>query len=138
MDKQRRGNSPRRQTERRFADRRTDERCPSGVGIRFLRAGSPGDQVLHGQLLDASNFGICILLDEPPGDSAALLVEVRDQHRHCFSLTVDVVWTETTDEGLFRVGCELRVELTNRQRLLLEQIAGNGSQSADESATLPC
>ena len=123
MNDRRRPKSRRDATDRRVVDRRADVRYLSQTGIRFLRAGNAGEQILHGKLLDVSSVGISFLLDERPQPSETLLVEARGENGHCFNLTAQVVWIESTDNDRFRVGCELRVELTDRRRRLLEEIA---------------
>lgn len=120
----RRDVQPRRQySDRRKEDRRQSARHPSEVLVRFLRTGAPSESALQGQLTDVSRTGVRILLGQPLQPAEALLIEARDQEDHCFNLTAQVVWTETVREGTFRVGCELRVELTDRQYSALKQLA---------------
>jgi len=111
-------------TNRRDADRRFEERNESKTGVRFLRASDAANEVLHGELLDASATGIRVLLDKPLDESEKLLVEVRDTEDHCFNLMVEVIWTEVA-EGRFHIGCELCVELSARQHALLKQLVAN-------------
>jgi hypothetical protein len=123
MNDRRRPQSRRESSDRRIVDRRADARFASQTCIRFLRAGNDGEQILHGKLLDVSSVGIRFLFDERPQPSETVLVEARGENGHCFNLTAKVVWIESTDDDRFRVGCELRVELTEGQRRLLEEIA---------------
>lgn len=114
--------------DRRDADRRFDGRDDSKAGVRFLRAGSSLNEVLHGQLLDASATGIRVLLEEPLEESEKLLVEVRTAQDHCFNLMVEVIWAEVTEDR-FHVGCELCVELSSRQHALLKQLVADVSST---------
>ena len=123
MNDRRLPKSRRDSTDRRIDDRRADVRYASQTCIRFLRAGHAGDQILHGKLIDVSSAGIRFLFDERPQPAETVLIEARGGNGHCFNLTAQVVWIESTDDDRFRVGCELRVELTDRQRRLLEEIA---------------
>ena len=78
-----------------------------------------------GKLIDVSSAGIRFVFDERPQPAETVLIEARGENGHCFNLTAQVVWIESTDDDRFRVGCELRAELTESQRRLLEEIAAN-------------
>ena len=120
----RRNPVPRRSvSNRRAEDRRFDERICSGVRVRFLRAGTSAGEVLHGELFDVSASGIRILFEESLRVSEKLLVEIRDEKYCCLSLTAQVVWVESTEDGRHRVGCELCVELSSKQYSLLKQLS---------------
>lgn len=120
----RRSPAPRRAaTDRRTEDRRSDNRLPSDARIRFLRAGPSADEVLHGELFDVSASGIRILLPQPLTADEKLLVEVRDAEKHCFNLTAKVVWNKPDPDGQHQVGCELLVDLSERQLELLKELA---------------
>lgn len=119
----RRSPEPRRGTDRRTEDRRDEKRFVSEAQIRFLRAGPSADEVLHGELFDVSASGIRILLPQPLDESEKLLVEVRDAENQCFNLTAKVVWDRPDAHGKHQIGCELLVDLSERQLDLLKQLA---------------
>ena len=108
--------------ERRCLDRRDSERTKSDneTGIRILRAGE-SVQALHAELIDASNSGIRMLSSEQVSESESLLVEVRTTER-CFNLAGRVVWSEPTEDGRFRIGCDLLKDLPERDFVLLRAL----------------
>ena len=109
--------------DRRTADRRDSIREPSEARIRFLRAGTSTDEILAGELLDASVTGVRLLLEEQLLPTEKLLIEVRDGGNRCFNLTAEVVWSEPAGDHHYRVGCELCVELSAKQHALLNRLA---------------
>jgi len=113
----------RRARDRRTSDRRSADRHTLGAGIRFLRAGSSTEQILSGELLDVSASGIRIALDEPLAAGEKVLVEVRDHEERCFNMTAEAVWVELLEDGRHQVGCELCVDLSDRQLRTLKRFA---------------
>jgi len=117
----RRSSTPRRQsTDRRTGDRRLTDRMESSVNVRFLRSGSESRDVLQGELLDASRSGIQLLLDEQLHEAETMLIELWADQENCFNLSADVVWSVPAECDRYRVGCELRVDLSQRQFRLLK------------------
>lgn len=98
-------------------------REPSEARIRFLRAGTSTDEILGGELIDASITGVRLLLQDQLLPTEKLLIEVHDDQNRCFNLTAEVVWSETADEHYYRVGCELCVELSAKQHAMLNRLA---------------
>ena len=104
------------------AERRESPRVATTANIRFLRAGSTADEVLPAELLDVSHTGVSISLDRPLIRGECILVEVRDGEKNCFNLSAQVVWVESNPDDQHHVGCELRVELTRKQFVLLREL----------------
>lgn len=104
-------------------DRREQSRQASVAEIRFLRANSTTARPLTGELLDVSAIGVRLLLGSSVTVCERLLIEARDGANRCCNLTAQVVWTEATEEGRHRVGCELLVPLSERQLKLLRSFA---------------
>ena len=113
--------------DRRIADRRDEPRDKFETEIRFLRAESSADEILHGELLDVSATGIRVLLDDPLELSDRILVEVRGPGNRCFNLTAQVIWLERHGDHRQLVGCELCVELTAKQRALLQKLSASAN-----------
>jgi len=110
----RRSSTPRRQsTDRRTGDRRLTDRMESSVNVRFLRSGSESRDVLQGELLDASR-------SEQLHEAETMLIELWADQENCFNLSADVVWSVPAECDRYRVGCELRVDLSQRQFRLLK------------------
>lgn len=107
---------------RRTTERREYARLQTTTSVRFLRSGAVADEVLAGELTDVSHSGVNILLDRPLILGECIAIEVRDTDRHCFNLAARAVWVETDREGQHRAGCELCVELTRKQFLLLQEL----------------
>jgi hypothetical protein len=63
------------------------------------------------------------VLDEPLRAGEKVLVEVRDHGGQCFNMTAETVWVEPMDDGRHQVGCELCVDLTDRQVRTLKTFA---------------
>lgn len=114
--------SDRRQTDRRRADRRTDDRIDADAEIRFMKAG-PGREVLSGQLVETSSSGIRVALESATEPGEKLLVELQTPHGPCVNLTASVTWCEQAPDGRYHAGCRLDVELSERHRRLLQQMA---------------
>ena len=120
----RRISNPRRGPDkRRSADRREEPRNKLEAGVRFLRVGEPANEVLHGELLDASVGGFRILFDDYLLPTDRILVEVNCANERCFNVSAQVIWVEETQQGRQRVGCELSADLTPKQHKLLQQFA---------------
>ena len=121
---ERRNLNPRRQPDkRRSINRREKPRTKFEAEVRFLRVGDPANEVLHGELLDASVGGFRILFDDYLSPTDRILVEVTCANEHCFNLSAEVIWVEETQQGLQRVGCELSADLNPKQHKLLQQCA---------------
>jgi exoribonuclease II len=115
--------------ERRDLDRRIDSRDPSNIAVRFLRSGQSGNTVLTGEILDVSQCGIRLALDDEIENGQKLLIEVRDATDHRMNLTATIVWIDSLDDSRLQVGCELAVELLpNQQDLLMSLAAPADSQ----------
>lgn len=116
--------SERRQPPDRRAqsDRRDYLRVQTSGQVRFLRAGENADEVLAAELVDVSHTGVRIQSDDPLIPGERIVVEVRDEEKHCFNLSAQVVWVESEPFDKHCVGCELRVELSRRQFSLLQQL----------------
>ena len=108
---------------RRGIDRREEPRGTCETGIRFLRDGSSPNDVLTGELLDASLNGVQLLLNQQLESGDRILVEVRTENGACFNLTAQAVWADPVEDDQFRVGCELNVELSRRQFAALQEFA---------------
>jgi hypothetical protein len=78
--------------------------------------------VLPAELVDVSHSGVSIEIDRPLICGECIAIEVRSADKYCFNLSAQAVWVESDDDRLHRVGCELRVELTRKQFLLLQQL----------------
>ena len=116
-------------TDRRDVDRRLDSRDPSNIAVRFLCSGQTGNDVLSGELLDVSQCGIRLALDDEIENGQKLLIEVRDATDHRMNLTATVVWVDSLDDSRLQVGCELAVELLpSQQDLLMSLVAPADSQ----------
>lgn len=107
---------------RKQSERREYSRLQTATSVRFLRAGNAADEVLAAELIDVSHSGVSISLDRPLIRGECIAIEVRDADRHCFNLAAQAVWVETDGPDQHRAGCELRVELTRKQFLLLEEL----------------
>lgn len=117
----RRSTIPRRKnTDRRTGDRRNTPRLDSSVNVRFLRSASHSRHVLEGELLDASRTGIQLLLDEELNPSETVLIELWGDMENCFNLSAEVIWSEVAEHERYRVGCELRVDLSAKQFRMLK------------------
>lgn len=103
----RRRNPPQERQDRRCKNRRVTKRTESSseTGIRIMRSGKD-TQVLQAELVDASKIGLRVLSSEDVRESETLLVEVRAPNR-CFNLAGTVVWSTPTEDGRFRLGCDL-------------------------------
>jgi hypothetical protein len=123
MTNRRSSDSRRAKSERRVEDRRDEPRLQSRTGLRFLRAGTNSQEILHGELLDVSPIGVRLKLDEELLVTEKLLVEILDEENRCCNLTAAVIWSEKSDDQKFLTGCELSVELTKTQQKLLEKFA---------------
>lgn len=119
-------NSRRHSFDRRSRqERRESPRVPLSSSVRFLRAGTDVDDVLPAELVDVSHTGLRIDLDTPLFQGECILIEVRDSNQHCFNLSAQVVWVEHSPTSApHRVGCELRVELSRRQLMLMRELVG--------------
>ena len=109
---------------RKAEERREYGRLQASAEVRFLRAGTTVDEVLSAELLDVSHNGVSIALDTPLIRGECVAIEVRSDDGHCWNLAARAVWVEIGDDDRHRVGCELRVELTRKQFLLLQQLVG--------------
>jgi hypothetical protein len=120
----------RRFSERRAgADRREEPRLALATDLRFLRSGPNGQEVLHGELLDASSTGIQMQLDRPLPLQECILIEIRDDQNRCLNLAAHVVWVEPASAA-HRIGCELRKNLTRKQLVLLRQFVRKTESAA--------
>jgi len=104
------------------SDRRDYLRVQTSGRVRFLRAGVNADEVLAAELVDVSHTGVRIESDEPLVPGERIVVEIRDDEKHCFNLSAQVVWVDSEPLDRHCVGCELRVELSRRQFSLLQQL----------------
>ena len=108
---------------RKHHERREAARLPTAAtSIRFLRAGALADEVLPAELIDVSPGGVSIQLDRPLIRGECIAIEIRDADKHCFNLSAQAMWVETDCDNQHRAGCELRVELTRKQYLLLREL----------------
>ncbi|MFO1044068.1 MAG: PilZ domain-containing protein [Planctomycetaceae bacterium] len=101
-------------SDRRTSDRRRSLRTPIDCQIRLLSAATPSC-ILSGNLLDASNSGIRLILAHSIDVGEKLLIEARRGSRVVCNITVQVVWVESDSSDEFRVGCESLTELSPRQ-----------------------
>jgi hypothetical protein len=81
-----------------------------------------GDELLHAEILDVSAGGLRFLSDRPIEPTEKLLIEVREPSGRCFNLTAVVPWTAPNDNGMWLIGCELRLPLTTLQLALLRKL----------------
>jgi len=119
----RRDVQPRRQQQdRRTGDRRESRRCAQSLSVRFMCASRDVDALVHGVLQNVSPLGMQLQLDRNIQPGERMLVEVLEDERTIFNLNAEAIWSESTSGGGFRIGCELRPALTDRQHDLLLQI----------------
>ena len=119
----RRDVQPRRQQQdRRTGDRRESRRCLQSLSVRFMCASRDVDELVHGVLQNVSPLGMQLQLDRHVQPGERMLLEVLEDGRTIFNLNAEAIWSEPTSGGGFRIGCELRPALTDRQHDLLLQI----------------
>jgi len=129
--------SRRSQTTRRVVDRRDGERIPAKASIRFMRSGKSGEEILHGELQDASTHGLRISFTESLQVGEALLIEFKSDDGDCLNTTARVVRVDENEGGRYNVGCEFRMALTRRQVETLKRIAQSTPEKTD-SVNRPC
>lgn len=107
----------RRSTSRRSGnERRQFQRRKATTEVSLLRSGSSSNrEPLSGLLYDISSDGIRILLEIPLSIGESLLVQVHNAGEHLFNTTAKVIWQEQEPTGKYTTGCELCVQLTQKQ-----------------------
>lgn len=129
MINRRKPESRRAHHERRADERRDGNRMPAESAIRFMRAGSDSQEILHGVLQDVSPNGLRIAFDEALKVGDKLLVEVRGDDSRCFNATVEAVRIVETDDDRLHVGCEFCVAPSRRQIATLKELAQEASEN---------
>lgn len=113
-------------------ERRQYQRIKATTEVSLLRSGSTsGREPLNGILHDVSLDGIRILIDIPLSIGESLLVQVHNAGEHLFNTTAKVVWQEQEPTGKFTTGCELCVQLTQKQEKNLNAFVDRTSNSND-------
>jgi len=106
------------------SERRRHPRFTADVEINVIRANHAGSEPLAGVLVDYSQSGARVLLEQPLPTGERIAFKVGEGFDDCFTLSAKVVWTERTNDGRYQCGCALPIELTQRQMELLSQFAG--------------
>lgn len=79
--------------------------------------------MLAGELLDVSQCGVRLAIDDEMQSGQKLLIEVRDAIDHRLNLTATVIWVDSLEGSRLQVGCELAVDLLPHQLDLLMSLA---------------
>lgn len=112
-------NDRRQPQDRRVADRRSTHRVALERNVRILSATSPST-IYQGWLLDVSEAGISVILEQPIQEGERLLIEVCEAERILCSVIVQCVWTDSFSAKKVRAGCESLARISSRQMTQLK------------------
>lgn len=113
-------------------ERRQFQRLKATTEVSLLRSGSSSSrEPLNGILHDISSEGIRILLEIPLSIGESLLVQVHNAGEHLFNTTAKVVWQGQEPTGKYTTGCELCVQLTQKQEKTLKAFLDRTANAND-------